>query len=530
MFLDFDEMPAASELRADLCLVGAGLVGLALTDHLLRHTSADILLIEQGGLIDREELTSVPAERNSGDVASGLAASRAMGFGGSTLRWGGQALPFSRTDLGPRNFLELPGGWPISREELERHYATAERFLKLSAVPFDTDLWRNETLAQWFGPSRPLDVNFSKWSPIAYLARQYRGRIGTSRRVTCLLNARAVEVLLADDHHSATGLRLRNRHGREATAHGRIHVLCGGGIDNPRLLLASRQGDRRGIGHEHDVVGRYYQDHAGYYGARLTPRNRRLFGHLFATFLVSPLLPGRQKFVPKLQLSEQQQRTQQLLNVTGNLAVEESEQSARMAARRLYRSLVRSRGEKASLRDAGALLKAPGDALSIGAHFLRGRIRLPDEATFWLMANAESEPLRDSRIVLSDEPDAYGMARPIIHWLLGDRTFRSLQAYYEGTKQALEGAGIATVTLSHFLTEPGADWKANAYSLYHHMGATRMAHSPREGVVNTDSRVHGVANLYVAGTSVLPTGSASNPSFTALALTLRLAEHLQARL
>jgi choline dehydrogenase-like flavoprotein len=58
------------------------------------------------------------------------------------------------------------------------------------------------------------------------------------------------------------------------------------------------------------------------------------------------------------------------------------------------------------------------------------------------------------------------------------------------------------------------------------MGATRMAVSARQGVVDPNGQVFGVANLYVAGTSVLPTGSASNPSFTALALTLRLGDHL----
>ena len=106
----------------------------------------------------------------------------------------------------------------------------------------------------------------------------------------------------------------------------------------------------------------------------------------------------------------------------------------------------------------------------------------------------------------------------------------SLRAYGEGAKQALESAGIAKVTVNHWLTNPQANWKDSAHSVFHHMGATRMAHSPREGVVDADGRVHGVANLYVAGASVLPTGSASNPSFTALALTFRLAEHLQKQL
>ena len=58
------------------------------------------------------------------------------------------------------------------------------------------------------------------------------------------------------------------------------------------------------------------------------------------------------------------------------------------------------------------------------------------------------------------------------------------------------------------------------------MGATRMSSSPREGVVDTFVRLHDLANLYIAGTSVLPTSSASNPSYTGLALTFRTADHI----
>jgi len=46
-------------------------------------------------------------------------------------------------------------------------------------------------------------------------------------------------------------------------------------------------------------------------------------------------------------------------------------------------------------------------------------------------------------------------------------------------------------------------------------------------VVDADGRVHGLANLFVAGSSVFPTGGAANPTFTLVALSLRLAEHLR---
>ena len=146
--------------------------------------------------------------------------------------------------------------------------------------------------------------------------------------------------------------------------------------------------------------------------------------------------------------------------------------------------------------------------------------------SFFLMANAECEPLADSRLTLGPLPDAFGLPRVQVHWRISDLTLEALRRYAQGLKQSLEPAGIAAVRISPYLLDPAVNWKERAYSLYHHMGATRMASSPARGVVDGEGRVHGFANLYVAGTSILPTGSASNPSYTALALALRTAERL----
>jgi choline dehydrogenase-like flavoprotein len=62
------------------------------------------------------------------------------------------------------------------------------------------------------------------------------------------------------------------------------------------------------------------------------------------------------------------------------------------------------------------------------------------------------------------------------------------------------------------------------------MGTTRMHRDPALGVVDENCRVHSVANLYIAGSSVFPTGGASNPTLTIVALALRLAAHLKEQL
>jgi choline dehydrogenase-like flavoprotein len=61
----------------------------------------------------------------------------------------------------------------------------------------------------------------------------------------------------------------------------------------------------------------------------------------------------------------------------------------------------------------------------------------------------------------------------------------------------------------------------------HLMGTTRMSKDPKQGVVDRDCRVHGMANLFVAGSSLFPTAGGATPTLMLVALALRLADHLK---
>jgi choline dehydrogenase-like flavoprotein len=49
----------------------------------------------------------------------------------------------------------------------------------------------------------------------------------------------------------------------------------------------------------------------------------------------------------------------------------------------------------------------------------------------------------------------------------------------------------------------------------------------KQGVLDEHGAVHGMSNLFVAGTSTFPTGGYINPTLTAIALTIRLAERIR---
>jgi choline dehydrogenase-like flavoprotein len=58
------------------------------------------------------------------------------------------------------------------------------------------------------------------------------------------------------------------------------------------------------------------------------------------------------------------------------------------------------------------------------------------------------------------------------------------------------------------------------------MCTTRMSDDPRQGVVDRDCRVHGIANLYVGGSSVFASVGYANPTYSIVQLALRLGDHI----
>jgi len=91
----------------------------------------------------------------------------------------------------------------------------------------------------------------------------------------------------------------------------------------------------------------------------------------------------------------------------------------------------------------------------------------------------------------------------------------------------LAEAGIARIEHRLPEGERTAAVLAQASDGFHQIGTARMADDPRDGVVDRDARVHGVANLFLAGSAILPSSGQANPTLLAVALAARLVEHLK---
>ena len=119
----------------------------------------------------------------------------------------------------------------------------------------------------------------------------------------------------------------------------------------------------------------------------------------------------------------------------------------------------------------------------------------------------QQAPNPDSRVTLGEERDALGVPRLKMDWRLSDFDRHSADRTLRLLAQELGRIGLGRMKLAF------KDWESDFYYGNHHMGTTRMSDDPRTGVVDADCRVHGVPNLYVAGSSVFTTSGSTCNSF-----------------
>ena len=140
---------------------------------------------------------------------------------------------------------------------------------------------------------------------------------------------------------------------------------------------------------------------------------------------------------------------------------------------------------------------------------------------------AEQAPNPDSRITLSTERDKLGLNRVQLDWRLSPIDKYTIQRSQQIIAAEFERSGLGKLQIE--LSDDDASWQSVKGS-YHHIGTTRMSMNPRLGVVNEHCQVHGISNLYIAGSSVFPTSGLSNPTLTIIALAIRLADQIKERM
>lgn len=547
MLVDGRSIEAGGQLSADVCVIGAGPVGLTAARELV-GAGRRVVVVEAGGPEDEGRGDLLQSTVDVTGLPYFLRSSRRCALGGSAPMWfvplpaGGRGLRLREldpVDFAPRPWLGVDG-WPIGAADLRDSYRRAREVFDLPLVP-------DAAWGHWDGSlvSSPLVADDGEIETKAFDFGERDLFLDWIRRTTRLdelvvVHSSPVVELRGDEWPSEVSSAVcEPAPGKQFSVDARQFILAAGAIENARILLSSRSRHPEGIGNANGLVGRHFMEHPVFTAAIVMPQP--------SSPLADPQVHGihehrgrpvQRKYALSPTAAEQADTGNHLFFFQSAawsprlLALVEGENLRdRLEGARLLRDTVRHRALAADLptlaREGIRSLSYPARRASLSARLRTGR-RVPPSVgegpVLTLEVMAEQLPHPSSRVELCRDGSRPERAR--LDWKVQPDEWRGIDRATRVLARHLETAGQARVLplVPQDGSPPPRLLKAD-----HHMGTTRMHRDPRHGVVDAECRVHGMANLYLAGSSVFPTGGGVNPMLTILAMAFRLADHLVAQ-
>ncbi|MEQ8717548.1 MAG: GMC family oxidoreductase [Acidimicrobiales bacterium] len=537
MIIDAASLAGSNSLETDVCIVGCGPAGGTVALE-LADRGLEVVALEAGP----DGMPPMPSDGETAEVTGvpyPVEASRLEHLGGSAPMWHvwnpGDGGPLVR--LGPlraEHFEERPWlpntGWPFGRDHLEGWFARTADVLGIAEPDFGVPAALDAVARDLVDGFVPGTLRFGPRSAIVEVQR--RRLEACPARV--VVNAPLIRLCPGPGEASIATAVVRTPAGEEVHVAARAFVLAAGGIDNARALLLLAGPDDRGPGNRHGLVGRFFTEHPHRRTAVIRTRSSLLDpveqtrhattdGELW--FFTDPD-EARRRGTGSLGIG---------VNAAGPLIFARGRWLDRPAEGdgafgELWRHSLR---HDRSPSPADLVRAGVRDPVPAASHLARRAVaavdacrlakrRRSEERFYSLHVMAEHRSLPDNRVTLSPRKASDGLPLARLHFTLDDGTLADIRANHEAFVDSLRRR------LDGELVSRSADYRSPAgFSWgYHHMGTTRMHPDPARGVVDADCRVHDLDNLYVAGSSVFPTSGVTNPTFTLVALALRLADHL----
>ncbi len=467
----------SSGFEAQACVTGSGPAGVSVARE-LAAAGIPVVIFEAGGLDFSDESQAFYKGAVDGDPYFDLEVTRLRYLGGSSNHWAGWCRVLDAVDFEAKDHVP-DSGWPIARTDLEPFLDRTHDILELDP----------------FKPDKPISDDI-RWvqlikSPAVRFGEKFRDEIARSDKIALVLNTYVTE--LAGDGHHVSAAKLWSNGADGGAFSAATFVICTGGLENSRLLLWSNLKTSNGVVPEPAALGRYWMEHPQFEGGDALLFNASMFEH-DAT--------GEAFFSPSAKAINERE----ILN---------------FGIRLIERPYP---GVKAMIADLACHAPETAEwvAKGLGQHL---------RCAAQLYVGWEQSPVFDNHVALhATEKDAAGVPRINLHWKKGELERRTL---LEGLKlfgETLVTKNAGRVRIEEWVAS-GADYPTDQeLAGHHHMGGTRMGTDPKKSVVDRNCKVHGMENLYIAGSSVFATSGQCNPTTSIVALALRLGAHLSATL
>lgn len=544
-----NNLDAATPNQSRVVVVGTGPVGIAVALTLARK-GIPVLVLESGTeRFDAVQQHLSDAEIVSPAVHAPMELAVRRGLGGTSALWGGRCVPFDDIDFEHRPAVRQ-ASWPISHDEIRPWYEAAISFFDCGTAEFTAPFRESSD------PSTSCRTDqLERWSNQPNLGQRYTAEFHKQPNITLVLGATVVAIGVDDGTGIVRDVTVAGKDGAVKQVTGRTFVLACGGVETTRLLLLLQRERPSLFGGRDGPLGRHYMGHLiGTLADVLFTDN--IDDRVFDFFFDESSHVCRRRIA----VTADNQRELGLLNMGAwfdhppfadpthksgalslvYLALAMPGLGNKLVAEAIRRSHVGARPANIAPHMINVLRDLPR-TVAFATNYLYGRYvdgRHVAASRFsglfahtkgWrhsLYYQGEPAPNRESRVLLSEQRDAFGVPRARIDLRFDRHDAASIVTSHKVIDKFLRDRGWGQLLYRQSENDQVQAVLDMASDGFHQIGTTRMSESANDGVVDRNCGCHDLVNLFIAGSSVFPTSGQANPTFLATALAVRTAYHV----
>ena len=466
----------------DVVIVGSGPAGISLALK-LEKLNINSCLIEAGDRYYSEESQNYYKGKTNDDFPVKLDEVRLRQFGGTMGVWGGTCKTLDSYDFEK---------WPIKKTSIDPFLLEACEILEVNSDFKEKELSSDIKLVEFQGSK----VRFGE---------KYYDHISNSKHIHLILNSTAILLIQKNQKIEGVNFFLQDKK-NIFSVKAKIFVLATGGIENSRILLIHNQKNAMNNPIKELPVGKYWFEHPVKFSGtailnktftnKLIHHNFNKLSYGFGTSRDSVTL----SFSPSIDFIKKNKIFNSCIFVTFDFR------------------------ENKNLRDQIINLSCIAPNLA-KKFFKMYKLNLLCDAI--IHSQWEQEPNYYNQISLSASlKDNYGLPRVEIKNKYSSLTYKTIKLSMENLGRYFIQSEAGRIKLENFFLNESEFSKKPNEGGHHHMGGTIMGNDINKSVVDSNLKVHNISNLFVAGSSVFPTGGYANPTLTIIQLSLRLGDHL----
>jgi choline dehydrogenase-like flavoprotein len=551
MKLDARNLNSGEVIVSDVCIVGAGPAGITAAREFI-GAGLQVSVLESGGDAHDFEVQRLSEGALSGHLYEPQESTHMRQIGGTAnhyiLRMTDNEFGYRYTPLDPIDFEQrdaIPhSGWPIKKTDLDPYYERVQRVCGIGHYEYSDAYWARDKFE-----TIPLaeDKAYSSvfmFGPTKKFSKEFPAQIAESTNVNLYAYATVVELICGDDGTAVESALVRMFDGKEVYFKAKHFIIAANALQTPRLLLNSKRHHPQGIGNQHDNVGRYFMDHHLIPSGNFIMHDRKTMNKM--GFYDMQGIDGC-SVLGRINLSPTTMKKEGLRNFSAmlfpmpwnshDLEAMNSFNHLKVQLRWHWDRWPKDFGFHLMniFRGRNRLFRALYENVRYGVPFYVGlgrggwsRIANNEKKydRLELLALVEVTPNPNNRVTAIEEKDALGCPKTKVHYVCSEDDIASVKRAQQIMGEALTASGLG------YYEPPKvpADVMKTLTGTHHMMGTTRMSEDPRHGVVDRDCCVHGVQNLFIAGSATFVTGGYANPTLTNLALSIRIADKVKALL